>query len=106
MPEPLDIQDYLDATSDAAKRTRTASITVVVASVLVFAGLLNSLQNSWMHQRLKASNDIRSPYVAGKIGNAPTAPVTDPSWQAYHYRYKEFYSALIRTYVDSSYVIR
>lgn len=104
--DPLDIQDYLDATSDAARRTRSASITVVVASVLLFAGLLNSLQNSWMHHRLQASNSIRSKYVAGKIGVAPDLPPTDPEWLAYQNRYKEFYSALIRTYVDSAYVIR
>jgi len=105
MSEPLDIQDYLDATSDAAKRSRNASITVVIASVLVFAGLLNSLQNSWMMQRLHECNDMNSNYVTSKIGVRPQT--NDRTIiAAYENRYKEFYAALMRTYVDNSYVIR
>jgi hypothetical protein len=112
--DELDIQDYLEATSDAAKRTRNASISVVVASVLVFAGLLNSLQHSWMLQRLRTWNEMDSAYVRSKIGEPPkrTVPMSsvDPAYEAalrgYLDRYKEFYSALIRTYVDNSYVIR
>lgn len=109
MPEPLDIQDYLDATSEAAKRTRSATITVVVASVLVFAGLINSLQNSWLLERIHASNDWTSPYVRTKI-DAPWMDqqrrATPEELSAYKKRYEEFYSALMRTYVDSTYIIR
>ena len=105
MPDDLDIQDYLNATSDAARRARSTSITLVVASVLVFSGLLNSLQHSWMLQRIHASNGMYTPYVVDKIGRPPDS--RDPeAMKAYQTRYQEFYSALMRTYVDSSYVIR
>jgi hypothetical protein len=104
---PLDIQDYLDASSHAAGRTRSACIVVVVASVLVFAGLLNSLQHSWLLQRLRASNPDHSSYVATKIGSPPISPdLNSTEWRHYEIRYREFYSALSRTYADSSYIIR
>jgi hypothetical protein len=107
MSDPLDIQDYLDATSDAAKRTRSASIAVVIASIIVFAGLLNSLQNSWLRERLRTSNDIYSKYVVSKIGDPPrNRSPNSIDEQRYEIRYKEFYSALVRTYVETSYVIR
>lgn len=105
MADPIGIRDYLDATSDAAKRTRSSTIAVVVASVLVFAGLINSLQNSWLMARVKASNEIDNPYVRGKIGEPPKLR-DGPEWDRYKERYREFYSALMRTYVDSTYVIR
>ena len=107
MPQSLDIQDYLDATADAARRTRNASITVVIASVIVFSGLLNSLQNSWMLQRIHTSNSMRSEYVLGKIGKVPPIETPDNAeFRAFENRYREFYASLMRTYVDSSYVIR
>jgi hypothetical protein len=51
MPEPFerDIADYLNASSDASKRIGTVSIILVVETVLLFAGFLNSQQTSWMH---------------------------------------------------------
>lgn len=107
MTDDLELQDYLDATSDASKRTRTVSITVVVASIIVFAGLLNSLQSSWLRERLRASNNLYSPYVVSKIGEPPAdKTLTSLAAKQYELRYQEFYSALVKTYVDSSYVIR
>lgn len=49
----LKFQDYLAAAGDAAKRTRTVIIVLVVGSVLTFVGLLNSLPDGWSVERLK-----------------------------------------------------
>jgi hypothetical protein len=92
-PDVLDVQDYLDATSDAAKRKRSAGITVVIASLVVFAGLLNSLQHSWMRERLLLCNGVTSPYVIDKIGAPPAAHA---AWQL---RYQQFYASLMQTNV-------
>jgi len=105
--ENLDIQDYLEAASHAAKRTRSACIVVVVASVLVFAGLLNSLQNAWLLERIRISNADKSKYVADRIGAIPQAKsLNGLEMHLYEIRYREFYSALSRTYAENSYVIR
>jgi len=43
----IEIQHLVDAVGDAAKRTRAATIALLVMSVLVLSGLVNSLQSSW-----------------------------------------------------------
>jgi hypothetical protein len=103
--DSLDIQDYLDASGDASKRTRSVHFILVIASVLVLAGLINSLQHSWMLARIKASNSPTAPYVVSKIGPPPTNP-TENENVAYQNRYREFYAALMRTYVDTHYIVR
>jgi hypothetical protein len=106
----LDIQDYLEATADAAARSRNVTITMVVACALVFVAVVNSLQNSWMLQRIQASNSSQSSYVTSKIALPPNANLKarplgalDPD---YPERYKIFYGALWKSYVDNSYYIR
>jgi hypothetical protein len=102
----LNIQDYLDASSDASKRTRGVHFIMVIASVLVFAGLINSLHNSWMLARIQLSNDPDSKYVQSKIGKRPEAGRPQHEIDAFARRYQEYYSALMKTYVDTSYVVR
>jgi hypothetical protein len=107
-----DIQDYLDASGDASKRTRTATIILVVATVIVFAGLLNSQQTNWMHSRLLNLADERGTYVESKLGKYPqrNSFPNDDSYrkaaESYHQRYVVFWEAVARTYVDNSWVIR
>jgi len=103
--DSLDIQDYLDASGDASRRTRSVHFIMVIASVLVLAGLVNSLQNSWMLARIQASNSPTAPYVLSKIGPPPTNPTPNET-VAYQNRYREFYSALVKTYVDTHYIVR
>jgi hypothetical protein len=128
----LDFQDYLDAAGDAAKRTRTVTILLVVASVLTFVGWLNSLPDGWIAERLKTlSNagvaltkepdaldreDMKSlDYLKEKIGPRPTRykdekdqknNVETKQYQQYKDQYKELYIALVRTYVDNTFTIR
>src|SRR5262245_5739542 len=70
--DPLDIQDYLDATSDAATRTRTVTLVILITCVLVFAGLLNSLESHWMQQRVDKFRNGADPYVINYIGKQPS----------------------------------
>jgi hypothetical protein len=94
----LDLQDYLDATSDASKRTRTVLIVLVAASLLSLAGFLNSLESGWMLSRLHKISDTKSVYVADKLGYPPS--------NADDKRYLEFYAAVSRAYVESAFTIR
>jgi hypothetical protein len=94
----LDLQDYLDATSDASKRTRTVLIVLVAASVLSLAGFLNSLKASWMLSRLHNIQVPESEYVVDKLG-FETKNADDK-------RYLEFYAAVSRAYVESAFTIR
>src|SRR4051812_37066658 len=73
---PLHIRDYLRASADASRRGRTVVVLLVVASVLVFAGLLNSLQHQWMLERVKRlaqadSETAAYPALAQKLGPLP-----------------------------------
>jgi hypothetical protein len=53
----FDINDYVDASNDAAKRTRTVTIILVVASVLIFIGFYNSARWSWALDRIRRAYD-------------------------------------------------
>ncbi len=118
-PNPLDIQDFLEATGDSSKRTRTVAILLIVASVMILAGLLNSLDHSWMHARVMEFGVLDSEYVAKKIGEMPDAKLTADSlatvWgvstyesavEVYANRHLAFYRALCAAYVDSGFLLR
>jgi len=108
----LEIQDYLDATSDASKRTRFVTLILVVASVLVLVGLLNSLQSQWMLRRMVRLGDIHGSYVQSKLGPFPSRQqyqddnAYKKAEELYEQRYKDFCSSVARTYVDSFLVVR
>jgi len=112
---PLDIQDFLDAATEAGKRCRTVTILLAVGSVLLFAGLLNSLQSHWMLQRLEKFQDINSDYVKHFLGAPPVASpdlnrnaanVSRPELSLYEHRYVAMNTALMRSFVDNSLVIK
>ncbi|HEX2269518.1 MAG TPA: hypothetical protein VHH35_08290 [Pyrinomonadaceae bacterium] len=94
----LDLQDYLDATSDASKRTRTFVIVLVVASVLAFVGFLNSFKYSWMLSRIKSLAAHDSQYVQDKLGFVPPNATDE--------RYLQFYTAVVRSYVENAFTIK
>lgn len=54
MPNSLSLKEFLETSSDAGKRVRTTTIILMVVTVLVFAGNLNSAQWAWSLNRLKA----------------------------------------------------
>jgi hypothetical protein len=108
----LGLKDYLDASTDASKRTRTITIILAVASILAFTALLNSLQSQWMHRRMVLLADINGDYLKGKIGEYPRRITysDEASYQhgimLYESRYKELYAAVERAYVENSFVVR
>lgn len=55
----FDIKDYVDATTDAASRTRTVTIILVIATVLIGIGFWNSVKWSWAAERVKAAYDTK-----------------------------------------------
>jgi hypothetical protein len=52
------IKEYVEWVSDASVRTRTVSIILVIATVLIAIGFYNSLQWSWARDRLKRVYDM------------------------------------------------
>ena len=72
MPDPteshglsstFDMKDYVDATNDAARRTRTVTIVLVVASVLIGIGWYNSLRWSWEIHRIRQAYDPDDAFI-------------------------------------------
>src|SRR6266446_1396671 len=113
--DPLNIQDYLDASSHASTRARTVVVIMVFASVRVFAGLLNSLESHWMEYRLQLLSDINDPYTQGRIGNPPDPSKfpqaeKDPAYQRavdlHRQKYLAFYSSFAKQHVENAYAIK
>ncbi|HEV3458255.1 MAG TPA: hypothetical protein VHG32_16975 [Thermoanaerobaculia bacterium] len=104
----IEVQDYLSAAGDASTRSRSVAIVLAVASVIVFAALINSLQHQWMLERLQALSDPQNPYVAKKIGPYPepskfkTPAALQAAKENFYERYKLFYGAVAKTYVENA----
>ncbi|MEA2415490.1 MAG: hypothetical protein QOI58_2147 [Thermoanaerobaculia bacterium] len=112
-PRRLDTLDYLRAAIAATNRTRTVTMALVVASVILAIGVLNSLYHSWMGTRLLACADPDANYVIETIGQPPIAAVSLRDKQPYKHarelyedRYQTLYTALTKSYVDTSFAIR
>jgi hypothetical protein len=108
----LDAQDYLNSTGDASTRTRLVTIVLVVATFLIFAAVLNSQQTNWMHGRIANLEKLDSVYTGLKVGNFPSRAsyVRDEDYQTavalYKNRYDALWGAVVRTYIDNSWVVR
>lgn len=66
-----DVKGYLDASSEASARTRNFVVALIVASVLTAVGILNSLQSSWMIERIENWRSSDSTYLVKYIGESP-----------------------------------
>jgi hypothetical protein len=123
----LDLQDYLEATGDAAKRTRTLTILITVASVLVFVGIMNSYSGNWAAERMRtigrAGQALGKPlesrteddrkdiaYLETLLGPCPdslkTGITSDGGAEAYRKQYEEFFTSVVRAYVENTLTIR
>src|SRR5689334_4830640 len=98
----LDLEDYLNAAGDAAQRTRTVTFVLVVASVLALACLLNSLQSTWMRQRIAKVAQADSSYSRRLLGIGSTDPLT-PDHLLHH---EALYKAIIESYVGTALTVR
>jgi hypothetical protein len=85
---------------------------LVIATVIVFAGLLNSQQTNWMHGRLAQLRDLRGAYAESKLGPYPVRNqfgddvAYKQAIELYQHRYSDLWAAIARTYVDTAWVIR
>src|SRR5579859_1835185 len=115
--DPLGIRDYLEASTDASKRTRTITIILAIASISAFAALLNSLQSQWMHQRMLHLGDIHGKYTQSKLGPYPGREeflhvnhFDEEQYKKqvalYEIRYASLNAAVERAYVEGSLVVR
>jgi hypothetical protein len=104
-PAALDIQDYLDATSDASKRTRWAVTVLVISCVLGLIAYVNGLPNNWGLQRLQAM--ARSDSARGRHLNdsALTFGLRD-SAEISQKQFDARYQALLKTYIETSTIVR
>lgn len=101
----ISINDYVEASSEAAKRTRSVTIVLMTASVLMFSGFLNSLQSNWKLQRLRALENINSDYVKARLGTLPD-PEDSANYSLYINRYNQLYTGALKDYTDNVYTIR
>ena len=113
LPLSSEGRDYLTAASAAASRTRKVTVTLVALSVVMFIGMLNSLAHSWAGARLLASRDSHGSYVINNIGPPPDVKLAkrDPdtykrALDAHEERYRQFYAALMRSYVETGFAVR
>jgi hypothetical protein len=103
----LDLQDYLDSTGEAAKRTRLVTVVLVIATLLVFASVLDSQQTNWMHARLVHLRSINDDYTALKLGARPTGTDSaDIQERIYEDNYRGMWDAVYKTYVDNAWVVK
>jgi hypothetical protein len=72
----FDLKEFLDATNDAANRTRYVYIVLLIATILIFIGLNNSYLNSWMVDDLKHAYKPGDDYIKGLL---------DPRNEGKHY---------------------
>src|ERR1044072_8143836 len=59
----FDVNDYVKATNDAAKRTRAITIVLVIATGLICLGWYNSLIWSWPIDRVRRAYDTDDPAI-------------------------------------------
>jgi hypothetical protein len=105
-------EDYLKASADASSRTRSAFIVLIIASVLALTGLFNSLDTSWMHERVRNLRDPYGTYMAKKLGDAPkladykgdTAKLKVAD-DLYKKRQEALCVAVENSYVDGSFLV-
>jgi uncharacterized membrane protein len=104
---PADIKDYLEASADASKRTITIVIVMVVASVVVFTGLLNSSQSQWMGLRMRGLADVRSHYTQSSLGHYPERQnfrndqEFNDAKRMFESRYLELSEGVVKAYLDT-----
>ena len=64
----LELRDYLKAARLASDRARKVTVVLVIASVVVLIGMVNSMDHAWMERRLDRASNPDDPYVRNNIG--------------------------------------
>jgi len=106
------LRDYLEAARLASNRARTVTIILLVVSVIMLIGVLNSLYHCWAQRRILACSSPQSEYVAGNIGPPPVLHCgeSDESFShervLYEQRYHELYAGLMKQYVENGFGVQ
>lgn len=103
MNPSFDLKDYIEAAGEASKRARVASLVLVVTCILVFAGLLNSLDSNWMLQRIRSVVNNPEVYLKEKLHDSTQTNFTSEEIKKLQ---PIVSTALIRSYVNSNYTIK
>lgn len=94
----FDINYYVEGSNDAAIRTRTVTIVLVVACVLISLGWYNSLKWSWARDRIRQAYDVGDETIF-KVLNPNNPPQgNDPVAMAYREHLKV---ATVTAYVEN-----
>jgi hypothetical protein len=104
------IKDYVEATTDAARRTRIVAIVLVVASVLILIAFYNSLDWSWPIARVRSAYDPAdtSADKALDVAHHPLLLLDkdkDGKSPANHFR-EQLQEANVRAYVENVRFVR
>jgi hypothetical protein len=104
LSEEFEMKEYIEATADSAKRTRTVTVILVVASVLVAIGWYNSLRTSWQLQRVRRAFDPDTDVATGFLDTAHRpkilVPGADGKSPADRYR-EDLQVAAVRAYIEN-----
>jgi cell shape-determining protein MreD len=113
MPDPaeshalsstFDMKDYVEATNDAARRTRTVTIVLVVASVLIGIGWYNSMRWSWELHRIRQAYDPDDRFVNRMLDSDrhPGVLIADKDGKTPADRFRtELQQATVKAYVEN-----
>jgi hypothetical protein len=93
----FEIKDYLEAANDAASRTRTVTIVLIIATVLIGIGFWNSAKWSWPKHR------VRTAYNADILESKFLEGIENPQFEEYK---KHLQDHILRAYVDNVYFIK
>jgi hypothetical protein len=96
------IEDYVNAANDAASRTRTVTIIMVIATVLIGIGFWNSVNFSWATERVKAAYDKNYQYKY-KILFSPEHKSEDADTLKYQENLQQH---VVRAYIDNVRFVR
>jgi hypothetical protein len=94
-------QSYLDAATEANGLVVKVTIALLLLTGFALLSVVNSLQGSWLRQRLSLAASPSSEYVRQHVG--PIPPVNSIDWELYKIRYASFYAMLAKTESDSFY---
>ena len=100
----FDLKHYLEATTQATRRARGTKLALVIASVILFAGIVNSRFSDAAHKRLLlfdqfGQGKIPDSYVKRFIGDGGNK-------ESIKERYQAFYQAYLREYVENRFVVK
>ena len=97
------LKDYLETATEASKRVRFTTIVLVVVTVLVFAGFLNSWSHSWSFNRVE---NLENPYSEYSIQFRQDCENHNINAKKCEELKKTLHDSLVKSLVENSYTIK